>query len=268
MDGRGRWMDNVFIERLWRSMKYEDIYLKGYADGREAARGIAEWIAFYNERRPHQALTDRAPMAVWREAIAGAEAVDMMDTLPRCPHAHSRRSRRSLLLRDRKERRAAQLPTKKPTQAVPLRECISLHGRLFTAISYLDLVRNGFIVMVYDFEIPSSSFGDDGTCSDHGFWLCRKRKRADLLDLFPVVFVSEIVRHTQDPSASRRITSLLALAGTAERRKPVKGLMIDDEPDRLARQSRSRPCRLACRSAEFGCKGSDGPQHHQSCFRK
>ena len=56
MDGRGRWMDNVFIERLWRSLKYEDVYLKGYADGREAARGIAEWIAFYNERRPHQAL--------------------------------------------------------------------------------------------------------------------------------------------------------------------------------------------------------------------
>ena len=73
MDGRGRWMDNVFIERLWRSLKYEDIYLKGYADGREAARGIAEWIAFYNDRRPHQALADRTPMAVWREAIAGAE---------------------------------------------------------------------------------------------------------------------------------------------------------------------------------------------------
>jgi putative transposase len=88
MDGRGRWMDNVFIERLWRSLKYEDVYLKGYADGREAARGIAAWIAFYNDRRPHQALTDRVPMAVWREAIAGAGAVDMMDNasaLPTCP---------------------------------------------------------------------------------------------------------------------------------------------------------------------------------------
>jgi len=88
MDGRGRWMDNVFIERLWRSLKYEDVYLKGYADGREAARGIAEWIAFYNERRPHQALADQTPMAVWREAIAGAGAVDMMDNasaLPTCP---------------------------------------------------------------------------------------------------------------------------------------------------------------------------------------
>ena len=43
MDGRGRWMDNVFIERLWRSLKYEDVYLKGYADGREARAGIAGW---------------------------------------------------------------------------------------------------------------------------------------------------------------------------------------------------------------------------------
>ena len=56
MDGRGRWMDNVFIERLWRSLKHEDIYLKGYADGREARAGIGAWIAFYNDRRPHQAL--------------------------------------------------------------------------------------------------------------------------------------------------------------------------------------------------------------------
>jgi putative transposase len=49
-------MDNVFIERLWRSLKYEDIYLKGYADGREARAGIGVWIAFYNGSRPHQAL--------------------------------------------------------------------------------------------------------------------------------------------------------------------------------------------------------------------
>ena len=70
MDGRGRWMDNVFIERLWRSLKHEDIYLKGYADGREARAGIASWIAFYNTRRPHQALANRTPMAVWREGIA------------------------------------------------------------------------------------------------------------------------------------------------------------------------------------------------------
>jgi putative transposase len=80
MDGRGRWMDNVFIERLWRSLKYEDIYLKGYSDGHEAKAGIARWIEFYNFQRPHQALENRAPMAVWRTGVTGAfgeEAVDM-----------------------------------------------------------------------------------------------------------------------------------------------------------------------------------------------
>ena len=91
MDGRGRWMDNVFIERLWRSLKYEDVYLKGYADGREARTGIAEWFAFYNRRRPHQALANRTPMAVWRESVTGPlaeNAVDMLDNaraLPTCP---------------------------------------------------------------------------------------------------------------------------------------------------------------------------------------
>src|SRR5205823_8398781 len=80
MDGRGRWMDNVFIERLWRSLKYEDIYLKGYADGREARAGIASWMAFYNLQRPHQALANRTPMAAWRAGTAGTfdgQAVDM-----------------------------------------------------------------------------------------------------------------------------------------------------------------------------------------------
>lgn len=94
MDGRGRWMDNVFIERLWRSLKHEDIYLKGYAGGREAKTGIASWITFYNGRRPHQGLNHRTPMAVWREQMTGAlsgTAVDMtlrLDNacaLPTCP---------------------------------------------------------------------------------------------------------------------------------------------------------------------------------------
>jgi len=85
MDGRGRWMDNVFIERLWRSLKYEDIYLKGYTDGREARAGIAAWIAFYNLQRPHQALANRTPMAVWREGATGeiGQAVDMTLLVPR-----------------------------------------------------------------------------------------------------------------------------------------------------------------------------------------
>ena len=94
MDGRGRWMDNVFIERLWRSLKHEDIYLKGYADGYEARAGIGAWMAFYNGRRPHQALGNRTPMAVWQDGMAGTlgnTAVDMTlrldnaGALPTCP---------------------------------------------------------------------------------------------------------------------------------------------------------------------------------------
>ena len=76
MDGRGRWMDNVFIERLWRSLKHEDVYLKGYGDGREARAGIGQWIGFYNETRPHQAHGYRTPMAVWRQGLSEIEAGD------------------------------------------------------------------------------------------------------------------------------------------------------------------------------------------------
>jgi putative transposase len=76
MDGRGRWMDNVFIERLWRSLKHEEVYLKDYADAREARAGIGAWMEFYNELRPHQALGHRMPMAVWRVGLARS-AVDM-----------------------------------------------------------------------------------------------------------------------------------------------------------------------------------------------
>jgi putative transposase len=87
MDGRGRWMDNVFIERLWRSLKYEDVYLKGYADGREARAGIAAWIAFYNMRRPHQALGGQAPLAVWRAGTSGALEAKAMDLTLRLDNA-------------------------------------------------------------------------------------------------------------------------------------------------------------------------------------
>ena len=78
-------MDNVFIERLWRSLKYEDVYLKGYADGREARIGIGEWIAFHNERRLHQALDYRTPMVVCREGAAAAA----------CGHGENALSRKS-----------------------------------------------------------------------------------------------------------------------------------------------------------------------------
>ena len=55
MDGRGRCMDNVFVERLWRSIKYEEVYLKAYQNGTEARKGIGAYLAFYNQERPHQA---------------------------------------------------------------------------------------------------------------------------------------------------------------------------------------------------------------------
>ena len=90
MDGRGRWMDNVFIERLWRSLKYEDVYLKGYADGIEARAGIGEWIAFYNENRLHQSLAYRAPMAVFREGAAAGTCGHVDNALHSKPNPHRR----------------------------------------------------------------------------------------------------------------------------------------------------------------------------------
>ena len=61
MDGRGRWLDNVFIERLWRSVKYEEVYLKGYENIPEARRELAAYFDFYNKRRRHQGLEGRTP---------------------------------------------------------------------------------------------------------------------------------------------------------------------------------------------------------------
>lgn len=67
MDGKGRWMDNVFIERLWRSLKYECVYLNAFETGSEARAGIGRWIDYYNSERPHSALGGRTPT----EAYAG-----------------------------------------------------------------------------------------------------------------------------------------------------------------------------------------------------
>lgn len=61
MDGRGRALDNVFIERLWRSVKYEDIYLRDYADGHALHAGLARYFRFYNHKRPHSALANGTP---------------------------------------------------------------------------------------------------------------------------------------------------------------------------------------------------------------
>ncbi len=65
MDGKGRWMDNVFVERLWRSLKYEEVYLKAYDSVAEARTGIREWIRFYNHERTHQSLGGQTPEQVY-----------------------------------------------------------------------------------------------------------------------------------------------------------------------------------------------------------
>ena len=86
MDGRGRCMDNIFIERLWRSLKYEAIHPHELTDGFHAERVIGEWIAFYNTERPHSALAGKTPA----EAYAAGQPVDMMDkarALPTYPPA-------------------------------------------------------------------------------------------------------------------------------------------------------------------------------------
>jgi putative transposase len=61
MDGRGRWLDNVFIERLWRSLKYECVYLYAFETGSELRAGLDAWVELYNARRPHSALAGRTP---------------------------------------------------------------------------------------------------------------------------------------------------------------------------------------------------------------
>ena len=65
MDGRGRWMDNVFIERLWRSLKYECVYLNAFETGSEARQGIGHWIDLYNSERPHSAHAGATPEEVY-----------------------------------------------------------------------------------------------------------------------------------------------------------------------------------------------------------
>jgi putative transposase len=74
MDGKGRWMDNVFIERLWRSVKWECISLRELETGSQARQAIGNWIRFYNELRPHTAFDGRRPMDVYREGQSASKA--------------------------------------------------------------------------------------------------------------------------------------------------------------------------------------------------
>jgi len=68
MDGRGRCHDNIFIERLWRSVKYEDIYIRGYETVRELEAGLRSYFEYYNGKRHHQSLENKTPAAVYRES--------------------------------------------------------------------------------------------------------------------------------------------------------------------------------------------------------
>ncbi len=72
MDGRACWLDNVFIERLWRSLKYECIYLNAFETGSEVHAGIGRWMTYYNGSRPHTALGGKMPPEV-HMASAGIE---------------------------------------------------------------------------------------------------------------------------------------------------------------------------------------------------
>jgi Integrase core domain len=69
MDGKGRCMDNIFAERLWRNLKYEEVYLHAYASVAEAKAGIGAWLEFYNTERQHQSLGYRTPRQIYQEGL-------------------------------------------------------------------------------------------------------------------------------------------------------------------------------------------------------
>ena len=90
MDGRSRWMDNIFIERLWRSLKYECVFLNAFETGSEARAGIGRWISYHNTNRPHSSFGGRTPDVVdTREKIEEKLAVikpkSILALPPNCP---------------------------------------------------------------------------------------------------------------------------------------------------------------------------------------
>jgi len=85
MDGKRRYSDNLFIERLWRTVKYEEVYLKAYQDGRDARAGIGDYFRFYNAERPHQALGYMTPAEVFASIPVEATPGGMVESLHRIP---------------------------------------------------------------------------------------------------------------------------------------------------------------------------------------
>jgi putative transposase len=119
MDGRGRALDNVFVERLWRSVKYEEVYLKAYTTGEECYAGLSAYLAIYCEKRPHQALAYRTPGEAYRGESAcrwtakesGCPAVRGGDRVERT--GAGRAPLRDLSLRSRSLRSARPAPVAK-----------------------------------------------------------------------------------------------------------------------------------------------------------
>ena len=87
MDGKGRYTDNLFMERLWRSLKYEEVYLKAYAGGKEARAGIGGYFDFYNLERPHQALGYQTPAEVFIKGKKTASPADLVESWKPSPLA-------------------------------------------------------------------------------------------------------------------------------------------------------------------------------------
>jgi putative transposase len=91
MDGKGSYNDNLFIERLWRSVKYEEVYLKSYQDGKEAKAGIGNYFRFYNAERPHQALGYRTPAEIFLSSQVEASNSRLVESTLDAPIAGSLR---------------------------------------------------------------------------------------------------------------------------------------------------------------------------------
>jgi len=90
-DGKGRYADNLFVERLWRTIKYEEIYLKAYRDAREAKMELGRYIRFYNEKRPHQALGYKTPAQEYCEPIEVVKEHMLISGKPtRCNYLNGR----------------------------------------------------------------------------------------------------------------------------------------------------------------------------------
>jgi transposase InsO family protein len=102
MDGAGRARDNILVERLWRTVKYEEVYLQDYRSPRDARRGLSRYFEFYNHVRPHQALKYRTPAEVYRGQLAaaphGGQAVSQRPGLSACPQGSDCTLKKNLCL--------------------------------------------------------------------------------------------------------------------------------------------------------------------------